>query len=378
MIRTALEEDTTAAARTLYLALELSQKTWKLALSVGDRKVRTMAVPGGAVRAVLKKVEETKARHGLAAEVKVLSCYEAGRDGFWIHRELVSMGIENLVVDAASIEVDRRKRRAKTDRLDATRLVQQLVRYHERGDGLRTVRVPTVEQEDDRRPHRELERLVKERTGHLSRIRALLATQGVAVKKIGRAFGLRVDSLRMPAGGTLPARLRDELKREADRLDLVYQQVRKLEKERAVALDGAGSRATKMAAMLLALKAIGPNSATILVQEFFGWREFKNGKQVGACAGLTGTPYDSGNDEREQGISKAGNRRIRAIMIEIGWLWLRYQPQSSLARWYLGKFANFGGRARRVGIVALARKLLVALWRYVDQGVIPDGALMKA
>jgi transposase len=378
MIRTTLEEDTTAAARTLYLALELSQKTWKLAFSVGDRKVRTMAVPGGAVAAVLKKVEETKARRGLAPHTRVLSCYEAGRDGFWIHRALVAGGIQNVVVDASSIEVDRRKRRAKTDRLDATKLVLQLVRHDERGDGLRTVRIPTEEQEDERRPHRELERLVKERTGHLTRIRALLATRGVRVKKVSRSFGLMVDVLRTPSGEPLPAKLREELKREAERLELVYQQVRRLEKERTAALESGGSTAMKMAGMLLALKSIGPNAATILVREFFGWREFKNGKQVGACAGLTGTPFDSGNSAHEQGISKAGNRRIRAIIIEVAWLWLRYQPQSRLARWYLGKFGESGKRSRRVGIVALARKLLVALWRYVDQGVIPDGALMKA
>lgn len=378
MTRTALEKDTTAAARTLYLALELSQKTWKLAFSVGDRKVRTMAVPGGAVAAVLNKVEETKARRGLPPQTRVLSCYEAGRDGFWIHRALVAGGIQNVVVDASSIEVDRRKRHAKTDRLDATKLVLQLVRHDERGDGLRTVRIPTEEQEDERRPHRELERLVKERTGHLTRIRALLATRGVGVKKVSRAFGLMVDVLRTPSGEPLPAKLREELKREAERLDLVYQQVRRLEKERTVALKNGNSTAMKMAGMLLALKAIGPNTATILVREFFGWREFKNGKQVGACAGLTGTPFDSGNSAHEQGISKAGNRRIRAVIIEVAWLWLRYQPQSRLARWYLDRFGESGKRSRRVGIVALARKLLVALWRYVVQGVIPDGALMKA
>lgn len=378
MVRTALEQDTTTEARTLYMAVELSSKSWKLAFSIGDGKVRTTMVPGGAVGAVLVKIAETKERLHLPAATKVLSCYEAGRDGFWVHRALVEKGIQNVVVDASSIEVDRRKRRAKTDRLDATKLVQQLVRYAERGEGLRTVRVPAPQQEDDRRPHRELERLVKERTGHLTRIRALLATQGIVVKKIRRGFGLWVESLRTPSGDPLPERLKEELQREAERLELVWQQVRRIEKERAEALKQPGSLAGKMAAMLLSLKAIGPNAATILVLEFFGWREFKNGKQVGACAGLTGTPFDSGSSDREQGISKAGNRRIRAIMIEIAWLWLRYQPQSGLARWYLAKFAERGKRSRRVGIVALARKLLVALWRFVAQGIVPDGALMKA
>lgn len=256
---------------------------------------------------------------GLRATTRVLSCYEAGRDGFWIHRQLVGLGIENLVVDAASIEVDRRQKRAKTDRIDATKLVHQLVRHDERGDRLRVVRVPTPEQEDSRRPLRELERLKKERTQHTTRIRALLALHGIADTKLGRAFDLLVAHLRGPDGKPLPSLLRAELQREAVRLELVRKQIGELEKARSAALKSEKSAATQVAAKLMLLKAIGPNAATTFALEMFAWREFKNGRQVGASAGLTATPYDSGGSSREQGISKAGNRRVRAIAIEIAW-----------------------------------------------------------
>jgi transposase len=377
--RTALDDQaTTNSKQTLYLALELSKASWKLALTVGGQKVRTVAVHGGSVTGVLRAIADAKARLGLPAETRVLACYEAGRDGFWIHRRLVTAGIENLVVDPASIEVDRRERRAKTDRIDATKLVMQLVRHDERGDRLRVVRVPTPEQEDARRPARELERLKKERTGHQTRIRALLALHGIAETRLGRGFEKLVSRLHGPDGEPLPARLREELKREAERLELVREQVAELERARTAGLKAGQGAAAQVAARLMLLKAIGPNAATIFAVEMFAWRAFRNGKQVGAAAGMTGTPYDSGGTSREQGISKAGNRRVRAIAIEIAWRWLKLQPQSRLSRWYAERFAAGSGRARRVGIVALARKLLVALWRYVDQGIVPDGAMMKA
>jgi transposase len=377
MTRPALEDRTTNSNPTLYLALELSKSAWKLAFSTGGQKVRTVSVHGGSISSVAKQVAATKVKLGLPATARVLSCYEAGRDGFWIHRQLVALGIENLVVDAASIEVDRRQKRAKTDRIDATKLVQQLVRHDERGDRLRVVRVPTPEQEDARRPLRELERLKKERTQHMTRVRALLALHGIADTKLGRAFELLVAHLRGPDGKPLPSLLRAELQREASRLELVRKQIGELEKGRSAALKSQQSAAARIAAKLMLLKAIGPNAATTFALEMFAWREFKNGRQVGASAGLTATPYDSGGSSREQGISKAGNRRVRAIAIEIAWRWLAYQRGSRLSRWYMERFASGSSRARRVGIVALARKLLVALWRYVDQDVVPEGALMK-
>lgn len=378
MSRTAPDDRRTKSVPTLYLALELSKATWKLAFSTGGPKVRTVAVRGGSIASVTKQVAAMKAKLGLAATVRVLSCYEAGRDGFWIHRQLVAQGLENVVVDPASIEVDRRERRVKTDRIDATKLVLQLVRHDERGDRLRTVRVPTPEQEDARRPLRELERLKKERSQHTSRIRSLLALHGLLDTRLGPGFELLVDHLRGADGEPLPALLRAELRRETARLEFVREQIAELERSRRVELKAGQGIATKIATKLMQLKAIGPNAAMIFALEMFAWREFKNGRQVGASAGLTATPYDSGGSSREQGISKAGNRRVRAIAIEIAWRWLAHQPGSRLSRWYLERFAAGSGRTRRVGIVALARKLLVALWRFVDQDVIPEGAVMKA
>ena len=377
MDRTAPETKvTTKSGGKLYMSLELSKASWKLAFSDGGQRVRTTAVPGGEIGAVLKMVASAKAKFKLAENVPTLSCYEAGRDGFWIHRALTAAGIGNVVVDAASIEVDRRQRRAKTDRIDAQKLVQQLVRHDERGDRLRVVRVPTPEDEDARRPGRELERLKKERTGHTTRVIALLALHGISGVKVRRGFGKLVRAMRGPSGEPLPAQLTAELAREAERLEVVRTQIRELETARVGALTKP-TKAARMATSLMLLRAVGVNSATVLAYEFFSWREFKNGKQVGASAGMTGVPYDSGGTEREQGISKAGNRRVRALAIELAWGWLRYQPGAHLSHWYMERFGRGSSRARRVGIVALARKLLVALWRYVDQGIVPDGARMK-
>lgn len=378
MLRATLDEDTTAAVKTLYLALELSRKTWKLGLSAGGEKVRIVSVEGGSVPSVLEAVKEAKAKLGLPDDARVLSCYEAGRDGFWIHRSLMAAGVENLVVDPSCIEVDRRARRAKTDRLDATKLVQQLVRHDERGDRLRAIRVPSVEDEDARRPSRELGRLKLERGAHSNRIRGLLTLHGLAGMKVGKGLGSLADGLCGADGRPLPVKVREELKRESARLDLVRDQIRQMEVERKYALKTKPSKAMEMAAMMTSLLGIGENSATLLACEFFAWRDFKNGKQVGACAGMTGTPYDSGSVSREQGISKAGNRRVRAVMIELAWFWLRYQPGSRLARWWKERFGAASGRMKRVGIVALARKLLVALWRFSTQGILPDGALTRA
>lgn len=378
MSRSTLEKRTTNRTPTLYLAMELSKTSWKLAFSDGGQKVRTTAVHGGAVDAVLRSCTAMKHKFGLASDAPVVSCYEAGRDGFWIHRLLTAGGVTNIVVDPASIEVDRRERRAKTDRLDASKLVMQLVRHVERGDRMRAVRVPIPSEEDARRPGRELERLKKERTSHSCRIKALLTLCGVEASKLSSGFGRLVAVMRQADGTPLPAYLREELSREAERLELVRKQVAELERARAARLRSGTGRAAQIAASLMLLKGIGPNAAMTYSFEFFSWREFKNGKQVGAAAGMTGTPYDSGGSSREQGISKAGNRRVRAIAIQVAWQWLRNQPASKLSRWYMDRFASGGSRARRVGIVALGRKLLVALWRYVDQGVVPEGALMKA
>jgi len=377
MSRTVLEKVTTKPSETLYLALELSGKNWKVAMSDGGVRIRWATVAVGAVAEVLQAAKKAKEKLGLGAKARVLSCYEAGRDGFWIHRALVEAGVENVVVDPSSIEVDRRQRRAKTDRLDAQKLVMQLVRHAERGDRLRAVRVPSPEEEDARRLTREVLRLKKERQAHVVRIKSLLALHGIRCK-VNAKFAVLVDLLHQANGAPLPPDLVAELKREAARLELVRAQILELEKTRRERIREGQSRAARVAAQLMTLRGIADNAASIFAWEFFGWRKFENRRQVGASSGMVGAPYASGAVNQEQGITKAGNRRIRALSIEVAWAWLWYQPDSALSQWYARRFGDHGARMRRVGIVALARKLLVALWRYVEHGVIPEGALMKA
>lgn len=362
-----------APAPVLYMALELSNKTWRLALSDGVKR-RQVVVPAAELMKFSEAVLKAKERFGMPASARVVSCYEAGRDGFWLHRHLRSIGIENEVVDAASIEVSRRLRHVKTDRLDGERLLVKLIRYHtgERG-GWSVVRVPSPEEEDARHLHRELGRLKRERLAHRLRIQSLLVTQGVRLT-VKTAIRLRLGGLALWDGHSLPVELKAQLEREAERLALVERQIGALEATRRERLQSPRTDAERRIVHLMRLGAIGPGSAWLLVMEFFAWRGFRNRRELAALAGLAGTPYNSGDSERDQGISKAGNRRVRAMIVEIAWLWLRFQPKSSLSQWYQTRFAGGGARMRRIGIVALARKLLIALWRYLEDGVMPQGA----
>lgn len=367
-----LQGKLSAAGAVLYMALELSAKKWKVALSSGGIKVSHHVVEAGNTAELLAVVEKAKRRFGWVGPVKVVSCYEAGRDGFWLHRFLVEAGIENRVVDSSSIEVNRRQRRAKTDRLDAGKLLSMLVR-HCTGERhvWQVLRVPTRAEEDARRTHRERERLEHEHTGHTNRIGSLLALHGLRGKHIGgRGWEERLAGYCRRLGAHEAA----ELERERARLKLLQQQMRAIKAAQGELLQsGHGVRILHLARLM----GIGPKSAWTLFYEFF-WRRFNNRREVGSCAGLTGTPYQSGESSREQGISKAGNKRIRWLMIELAWGWLRYQPHSELSRWYAKRFAHGGQRQRRIGIVALARRLLIAIWRYLEQGVIPAGARLKA
>jgi transposase len=365
------------SAPVLYMALELSNKTWRLAFSDGAKR-RQVSVPAADLTKLSQAVAKAKERFGMPASSRVLSCYEAGRDGFWLHRHLVSVGIENEVVDAASIEVSRRLRHVKTDRLDGDRLLAKLIRHHagERG-GWSVVRVPSVEEEDARHVHRELERLKRERLAHRVRMQSLLVTQGLKLR-IKRGLGLRLDGLTLWDGRALPRELKAELERERERLALVERQIERLEAARRERLSAPRTDAEQRIVQLMRLGAIGPASAWLLVMEFFGWRAFRNRRELAALAGLVGTPYNSGESERDQGISKAGNRRVRAMVVELAWLWLRFQPKSALSQWYHRRFAGGGLRMRRIGIVALARRLLIALWRYLEDGVIPEGSRLIA
>lgn len=362
-------------SEVVYMAMELSDKSWKLGFSNGT-KIRERNVVARDCATLVQEVARAKERLGLPTDAPVVSCYEAGRDGFWIHRFLESQGIENLVVDPSSIEVDRRKRRAKTDRLDVKKLLQMLMRYrlYDEKTVWGVVHVPTEEQEDELRLHRERERLKKERTGHITRIRSLLTLQGV---RIGKVSTCRFAELRTWDGRPLPGGLVAELEHEQTRLILVEEQIKQVEKERSLRLSEPKTEADVKAGKLLELRGVGETSAWILGKEFFGWRDFKNRRQVGALSGLTGTPYDSGGSVREQGISKAGNKRVRAAMIELAWGWLRFQPFSELSKWFNERFAHGSKRMRRIGIVAPARKLLVALWKYVEKDELPAGMIFR-
>jgi transposase len=360
----------------LFVALELSDKKWKLALSDGNKR-RLVTITAGDLVALGEAVAKAKARFGMPGVVPIVSCYEAGRDGFWLHRYLVHCGVANVVVDASSIEVNRRARRAKTDRVDVEQLLRLLIRYHH-GEkrGWSVVHVPSAEEEDARRLHRELERLKKERTGHRNRIQALCVSQGVRLQPRHDLLE-RLEAARLWDGSALPPDLQAEVRREAARLRLVDEQIRALEAEQARRLEEAMTPCHQQIAQLMHLRGIGLTSAWVFVMEYFGWRQFHNRKEVAALAGLTPMPYASGDSARDQGISKAGNRRIRTLMIQIAWGWLRYQPHSALSVWFNTRFALGGKRMRRIGIVALARRLLIALWRYVQSGAIPEGASLK-
>jgi transposase len=365
-----------ACTMVLFVALELSDKKWKLALSDGTKR-RLVTITAGDLVALGEAVAKAKARFGMQGDVPIVSCYEAGRDGFWLHRYLVHCGVANVVVDASSIAVNRRARRAKTDRIDVEQLLRLLMRYHHGEQRVwSVVRVPSVEEEDARRLHRELERLKKERTGHRNRIQALLVSQGLRLQPRHDLLE-RLEAARLWDGSPLPPDLQAEVRREDERLRSVDAQIRALEAEQARRLEEAATPGHQQVVHLMHLRGIGLTSAWVFVMEYFGWRQCTSRQEVAALAGLTPMPYASGNSSRDQGMSKAGNRRIRSLMIQIAWGWLRDQPHSALSVWFNTRFALGGKRMRRIGIVALARRLLIALWRYGQSGAIPEGASLK-
>jgi len=379
MNQTTRQREFKGVPEVLYLSFELGRKEWKLAFTVGrGEKPRLRTLAAGDLRGLDQEIERARQRWGVPEGARVVSCYEAGRDGFWLHRCLLSRGVSNLVVDSSSIEVNRRSRRAKTDRLDAQKLLTMLIR-HDLGEEDRVwsvVQVPSVEQEADRQLPRDWDVLKKERTLHRNRIQSLLACQGLTLK-LGSDFAERLESLVLRDGSALPSPLRERLKREWERLELVESQIRELTRQKEEAVAAASSPSLQQIAQLATLKGIGLTSAWVFVSEFFGWRKFRNRREVGALAGLEPMPYQSGSSDREQGISKAGNSRLRTMAIEIAWSWLRWQPQSELSLWFRERYGPGSRRSRRVGIVALARKLLVSLWRFLETGVVPPGAIVK-
>ena len=362
----------------LYLAIELSRKKWKLGFSDGKGvRARIRTIDARDFQGLGGEIEQAEKHFGLEAASVTVSCYEAGREGFWVHRTLKEKGIANVIVDAASIDVKRRKR-AKTDRIDAESLVRKLVRYHvgER-DVWSVVRVPSPEAEDERQTHREIGVLQRERQQHRVRIQSLLFTQGVDVKVTPKQMR-DLDRMACWNGEPLPAQLKDRIRREYARLRVAEQDLLALKKQQKARLKSEPTVAMEKIRLMQKLCGIAMTSSWVFVMELFSWRHFQNRREVAAALGLTPMPYQSGDSARDQGISRAGNRRVRAMAIEIAWAWLRYQPQSGLSRWYQQRFGSGGPRMRRIGIVAMARRLMVDLWRYVESGIVPEGARMKA
>jgi transposase len=367
----------------IFVSMELSRSTWLItSLSPGGgEKMSKHTLPAGDIGALLARFSELgqKALTRTERSFPIIVIQEAGLDGFWIHRVLENEGVESHVVDPASIATSRRRRRAKTDRIDGEALLRALLAY-KRGEPrvCAMVKAPAPEEEDRRRLCRERKVLTNERVLHVNRIKGLLFSQGVAgYEPLRRDRRQRLEELRTGDGRPLPPHLKAQISRELDRLELLLEQIKSVESERDALLAAQQTATPKPTAMLLAIKGVGPESAAILWSEGL-CRHFDNRRQVASYAGLAPTPWQSGAINREQGVSKAGNPRLRTTLIQLAWLWLRHQPQSALAIWFKERVNRNGGRLKKTTIVALARKLLVALWKYVTAGVIIEGAIMMS
>lgn len=362
----------------LHMALELDDAGWKLGFTTGlAQRPRVRVVRPRDTSALLREVEAARHRFGVLKEGGVVGCYEAGREGFWLHRFLMAHGVRSRVVDSASIEVNRRARRAKADRLDLDKLLRMLVRYEAGEHKLwSVVRAPTVEEEDARQLHRELDTLKRDRTRTINRTKGLLASQGIRLS-LTRHLPEELEGVRLWDGSRLPPGLTQRVLGSWEQWQWLNERIARVAKERQAVLASSAAPAVEQVRQLMRLRAIAEDTAWPLVMEFFSWREFRNRREVGALAGLAPTPYQSGSRAHEQGISKAGNPRIRALAIQLAWGWLRYQPESELSWWYRNRFAGAGKRMRKIGIVALARRLLVELWRYLETGLVPAGAALK-
>jgi len=368
---------------TIFVAIELSQRSWLVTMHCPDRdKISHHRLEGGDHAGLLALVDRMgeRATRALGVTPAVVSCYEAGYDGFWLHRLLMAAGITNHVFDPASIAVDQRARRVKTDRIDGEKMLRTLMAYL-RGEPrvVRIVRVPTPEQEDARRASRDRGRLTKEQTAHTNRIKALLRLLGMAIGNPRRRDWLSwLATQKDWQGQAVPPQIMAEIKREHARLMLVREQLEALARPLAAAdLTPAAAQMAQRSELLLRLKSLGPAFATTLTHEVF-YKDFRNRREVASYFGLTPSPWQSGGTDRDQGISKAGNPRARCAAIEMAWLWVRHQPDSKLTQDYRRRTLNASKRIKRIAIVALARKLIVALWRYLTTGLVPEGAMLKA
>jgi transposase len=383
-------------AATIYAALELSSKNWLLAIQTPDRdKISRHQVPPGDSAKLIAHLERarTRVQDGTDAPVRVMTCYEAGRDGFWLHRVLRANGIDNQIVDPASLLTDQKKKSAKTDRIDVHKILRALKLWHD-GDteACRMVHVPTPDQEDARRPVREAQRIKKEQTGHTNRIKSLAALHGIwTFQPLRRDWREQLERLQTADGRPLPPQLKAEIRRECERLHYIRGQLKELVREdrahrREARRSAEGKQPEEKTALeqraeliahLKTLKGVGDVGASVLVNEVF-FRDFENRQELAGYVGLTPQPNSSGPREADQGLDKAGNALARWAMIELAWRWLQFQPDSYLSRWFNERVGNARGRLRRIKLVAMARKLLVAFWRYVTQGIVPEDAVTTA
>jgi len=367
-------------AGNLYIAFDLSATKWQLAISDGVAKPSDIVVDRATVQsakeALVAQIRAAKQRFGLDPGCPVHAVYEAGRDGYWIARWLGQLGVNCLIVDPASIAVDRKAKHAKTDALDARKLLILLCDHLNGRAGLRVLQPPGATDEDARELHRLAQRLQKNRGQLALRVQSLLFAQG-----IDRAYHIglaqEIGDLRTGDGRALGPTLHMEIAVLCRQIAALDTELDALDAKRAQALAAPTTATERVASQLENLVGIGPIGAWMLAHELFGWRQFKNGKHLASFLGLTPTPFASGAMTREQGISKAGPGPLRALMIQLAWSWLRYQPQSPLAQWFNERWAKGGKRSRRLGIVALARKLVILLWRHATTGEVPDGVEFK-
>jgi transposase len=376
-----------SATNTCYMAIELSNTSWLIGMMTPlSDKISLRKIDSGAVQQLIEIIDRTieKVSRATGRVPQIVSCYEAGYDGFWLHRVLEARGVVNHVLDAASLMVSRKARRAKTDRLDAEKLVRALMAFW-RGEPkvCSILSIPSIAEEDAKRLHRERQFLMKERVQHIGRIKGLLATQGIRdFWPSRRDWAKQLNAAITGDGRPLPPQLTAEISRHCQRLALVDTMLKEIDTQRDAAadakteIDPSEPQCDGRIQRLVQLRGIGPQVATVLEREVF-YRRFKNRRALGSYLGLTPSPFQSGGMDRDQGISKAGNPRARTVSIELAWLWLRYQPQSALAHWFKQRTGGQKGRIRRIVIVAVARKLMIALWRYLGTGLVPDRAVLK-
>ena len=367
----------TVTSACLLLAFELSERTWKLGFAIGrGQRPRVRQMRAGAVDQLAEEIARAKARFGLPEDAPVVSCYEAGREGFWLHRYLGAHGLMNYVVDSSSIEVNRRARRAKTDDLDLAGLLRLLERYVQGERRVwHVVRVPSVAEEDARHLHRLRETIQQERTRLINRLHGLMTTQGITIP-LRADFLDRLSAAQRWDGTPLPAGFCQRLRSVWTHLVFLNTQLAHVDAARATLTADPQTTTGRCVARLQTLQGIGSIGAWSLTTEIFGWRQIRNGRELGALVGVVPAPYQSGTTSHDQGITRAGNRHVRRMIVQLAWSWLRYQPTSALSRWYRARFSQ-SRRLRRIGIVALARKLLIAWWRYLETGTVPEGAMMK-